>query len=592
MKQKVKWGFRKAILLLVVLAIYILGSSAVVKADINSDDIEDGIAKWSPQSSTTMGYRKINDNLQVGYTFDGWRNGEGTVLWDGNSGSKFNVFLQKGNSQIPTIYNASGVPGTSLDFGIVYKNNEVDNSSTDGNLIFLNNVTGKKYFVGTDEDGNQVSKVMGNYSATDSAGTQHNFEMELLLRPSVSNSNAVSRELYLKNTQTTSQNYGILFGEDTDLNGNDGIKLNALAANSGLYMADGTYKLTINRNIANGPTAYTGQNFNNFIWFNGFNPQNFSGTGAEVKNLNAGDLLFNASDSSYTLKWPFKTIGPGETDHYASELGVNESGNSVASVQKSFTNQTSTDGKNRVGDNLSFKISATNNGYNSQWDALNFKDVIPQGLKIDTGSIKLVTASGSQDIAASNYDANTQTLDISTSENLKDNQSATITFDAKIAGSTSDTTLTNSATVSGVDALASGTPNVSATGSVNIPVEKSPYLSTFTKQVKNNTAGDADYQNSTTGVYGDVVSYQMQYGVNSDSQYSLVKGKLQDKLPDGLTLVPGSIQMTANGTTSEPTDLSEVTLPKLMAGQSATIDFDAKVTGTTPINLINKITQR
>ena len=590
MKQGMKWGLKSLWLLMAVVGICILGWTSVAKADVAASDIKDGIDNWQEQGSTTVGYKKISSDLQVGYTFGSWSGGDTSTIQNMRDGSGLNVFLQNSDgSKVQTVYiDGDKGPTSSIDFGVFFQNDSVLSTSDSQLNAFM---TTRKYYIGTDKNGNQASKLMGIWNLPDDYGVIHTFEVEILLRQSTSNSSSISRELYLKNTETTVQNYGIIFGEDTDLDNNDATPILALADNSGIYMSDSQYKLTINKNVADGPSSYTGQNYRSYPqWFSAFSPQNFSGTGAEVKNLNGGDLLTNLKDSSYTVKWPFKSIAPGATDHYASELGINEAGNSTASVQKTYTNQTSTDGKNRVGDNLSFKINATNNGYKSQWSSINFKDVLPKGLQIDPNSIKLTSPSGSQTIDASDYDASSRTLNIPTSVNLTDNQSASVTFNAKITGDASGTTVTNSGTVSGTDALATNKPTVSATGSVDVPVEENPYAATFTKQVKNKTAGDTDFQNDTTGTYGDTVSYQIKYGVNTASQNGLASGQLQDKLPDGLTLVPGSISLTANGTTSSPTDLSKITLPKLTAGQTATINFDAKVTGTTPATLTNNAT--
>ena len=605
--MKHKYGLWGIILTLVVVFCF-WGKATITQAAVAADDIDDGITNWQPQGTTVPGQKQTygaSSNLTLNYIFDyPITGGSSKMIQDsefganGVSNTKMNIWTNDSSVSAgywPFFQGFSiGYNFNSLEYGIVYSPSQ---SSADAKSSVLNGMTGKQYFVGTDKNGDQAQKVIGTYSKTDSSGIIHNFELEILLRPDPDTPNTISQELYLKNISDAAQQYGIFFNENvmSPVSGfNKGMF--ALPDNGGLYYThDANYRSLVPTKIKDGPTNYAAfpgnvdsGNADNYL--SGFNPSGFSGTGAESQNFAAGTQIpgtANVNYPYYTSKWPYTSIAPQETRHYHSEVGLSHSKYVTPNVSKQFKNETSTDGKNHVGDKLKFTVMAANDGYNSQWNSLNLKDALPAGLQLDPNSMKVTSPSGTQTIPASAYDAANNTLNFPSAINLTDFQTATFTFETKIQSAASDKTLTNNATVSGADALAPGTPNVSATGSVDIPVEKSPYLSTFTKQVKNKTAGDADFQNATTGVYGDTVSYQIKYGVNSDSQYSLAAGQLQDKLPDGLTLVPGSISMTANGTTTSPTDLTKVTLPKLAAGQTATINFDAKVTGTTPINLTN-----
>ena len=629
MKHKMPNGWKWLIFLTTLLLIG-LGKATPASA-VEAGDIDDGISNWESQTASVFGHIYINSGDKLSYGFE--HPGSTTITNDTSQASEpggmrltipySNVSMgftppnTSSNGYGASFFGSIGYGGTGdnyngLGYGIVFSPTQAQANNT-GSV--MNAMSGKRYFTSVDKDGNQVSKIMGNFVRKDDAGVTHNFEMEILLRHSDNDSSALSQELYVKNTEDTSQNYGILLGEMQNGPLSKQTSFKALPNNSGVYYDQVDYqnnplgyRLLAPINYHDGPTNYTGYYFDpstqgvgNTDWLRNFTPENFSGTGFENQNYQAGwDLVSNGLKPgddrddypSYTLKWPYITIAPGEVKHYRAENGMVKRLYSDANVTKRFSNETSADGKNRVGDKLKFTVTATNNGYESQWSELNLKDVIPDGLQIDPNTMKVTTADGAtQSIPASAYNAANKELDFLSSVNLTDFQTATFTFETTVLMSASNRTLTNWATVSGHDALApSGTPDVSATDQVDIPVEKSDYLSTFTKQVKNKTAGETDYQNATTGVYGDTVSYQIKYGVNADSKYGVTSGQLQDKLPAGLTLVPDSIKLAANGSDSSPTDLSQVDLPKLAVGQNATLTFDAKVTGTSPVTLTNNAT--
>ena len=599
------WGLKSILLLVMTTILCIWGNAGTSQAadPVQANDISDGIENWAPQDKVISGYRGTsNKSLTLGYGFDVMGPGGNTNMVSDTYkspygpaiiNSKTNVWIEDANlnQYYAEVFNYGVNPSNqqSLEFAIAYSPAQTQDDY-DTSILF--GMTGKRYFTGTDKDGNQAQKVMGTYTKTDSAGVTHNFEMEIVLRPDPTNSTGISQELYMKNTGASTQQYGIFMGEAIQSGTNS---INALPNNSGMYFrnANNIFQFNVPVKLKDGPTNYTASNYsvnNNYKWLAGFSPASFDGKGVEAQNLAPGTTITFIGSLFYTLKWPYASITPGETKHYHAEISASKTPYVTANVTKAFKNETSTDGENRIGDKLKFTVTANNDGYNSQWSSLNLNDVIPDGLQLDSSTMQMTTPSGTQAIPASAYNAATKTLNFASSASLSDFQTATFTFETTIQSTAASKTLTNNATVSGKDANVSGTPNVSATGSVDIPVEKNPYQATFTKQVKNKTAGDTNFQNSTNGVYGDTVAYQIKYGVNADSQYDLASGQLQDRLPDGLTLVPGSIKMTANGTTSSPTDLTKITLPKLTAGQTATINFDTKVTGTTPVAITNNAT--
>lgn len=611
----------KHILKYIFLTFMILFSLLNLKASkvhaVAAGDFDDGIKNWTEQTTTTIGYRKINSNLSLGYTFDSWDGNDPRVVKDSTTkpyyqNSKINIFLHDlgqttGSQNIQAFYDGNigltpntlyGPVDSSLDFGIVYSPTQALATLGTTDSALLKGVTGKRYFVGTNADGNQASKVVGTYAKTDSNGQPHNFEVEILMRPSAQNSGSVQIELYIKNTMNQSQSYGILYGKDTDLNDNDGIPIQALANNSGLFMADGKYKLIANRNVKDGPTNYGGGgNFGgtHTPWLDPFTPQDFSGVGAEVKNYAAGtniEYMPANGDSYYVMKWPFKTIAPGDTDHYQSDMGVSESPYAVPASTKSFTNETSTDGKNHVGDTLKFRVSAVNNGYNSSWNKITFKDPIPKELQVDTSTITMTDSAGNNSpVPASDLDITSNTLTVPSGFNLVDGQVAYINFKAKILPSASAKTLTNTSTQSGTDSGKGATGSMlSVKSSVDIPVAKAPYVATFSKGVKNLTAGDGAYAATTTGKYQDTLSYQLTYTVDATSQYTLSSGTIKDTLPTGLKLVPGSVAINGTAVSPAPTDLSAIKLPAVDAGQKVTVTFQATIDSDIPNTYKNTAT--
>ncbi|APX71244.1 Ig-like domain-containing protein [Companilactobacillus allii] len=572
---------------------------------VNAADIDDGITNWKVSSYNEVQSLPIGGNLSLGYAFglaadknyqvadhlDSTMTTDSVAISTDNAYySKINTFLNNNGKYISAIFQ-SGITGTgglpqqsvslsSPDFMIVPNNNSSTATGKDYSLL-TNALKNKQYYIGTDDNGNKAFKIVGDFQRNDSFGN-FNLKAEILLRASQSNSAVVYRELYLQNNTTSTQSFGVLYGEDTYLNDSDIVAIQDLGDQSGFFIQNGNYKLMVSKNVPDGPSNYIGQENNTGLnWLAGFIPANFSGTGAEAKSFNYGDNIMNKrGDSTYTLKWPYTTLAPSQTAHYASTIGVTEAPYSLPVAGKTYTNETSSDKLNRVGDKLKFNLKIGNYGFNSKWSYDDLVDKIPDGLQIDTSTIKMTTASGTQNISSDVYDSSSKTLTFYPSVLLTDGQSATISFEATITESASNQTLSNTANFTGHDAINTSDGSKTYNASVDIPVEKSSFEYTFTNLVKNETKGDSDFSEKTDAVAGDIVDYQIKFGTNSDSKDYFTGGQLKTSIPDGMTFVSGQIIGSDGWTGSASPDSNgnfSLGIGNVGNGTFATLNFKAKV---------------
>ncbi|KRK79613.1 hypothetical protein [Companilactobacillus nodensis] len=612
--------FRKAFLIFFCFLSLILSFGLVktAQAATTSSDFNDGITDWQQTDHNDIGLKKIGGNLSIGYAFGLAQNTSGnvakmddpTITSDSQGGqsnsyfSKFNVFLSDNNKYISSVaqsgYTASNpltaarsVSLSSLDFAIVPEKDSsgplagVSNASYS---ILLNKLTNKKYYFGKDANENKAFKIVGDFnresSGTNNPGT-YTLKVELLLRVSPTNAPVIQREMYVKNATSSTQKFGVLFGEDTALNISgssyaDRVTIKDMDDKSGMSIQNGDYKLFINNQLPDGPTSYAAQPFSSSMmnWLSGFSPANFAGSGAESKTYANNTILSNV-DSSYTQKWPYTTLAAGDTAHFATAIGVTKDPYAVPIPSKTYTNETRSDGTNRVGDKLKFNLKMLNKGYGSSWSFDELQDRIPDGLQIDPNSIKMNTPlSSNVSINPASYDSLTKTLTINPESTINDAQSATVTFEATITHDASGLTLNNTAYFTGKDV---GTTTTSESqkfnASVNIPVEKSSFTYNFTNLVENETNGEKNYAESTKAKAGDIVNYQTKFTVNSNSKDSLVSGGyMKNPLPNGLQIVSAKMTGPDGNTYSIGTNVDSQGLKAITPGESVTMDVKAKVT--------------
>ncbi|MCM1571676.1 WxL domain-containing protein [Latilactobacillus sakei subsp. carnosus] len=563
---------------------------------INPNTFDDGIPNWVQKTKTEVGSKAFQGSTSrfLNYTFGGVNGGidaeaDSKISSYNIQGSQINIFIKDNNKTIGAFFKgedtSSKAVRTSTGFGIVFEPNE----SNDGpkQAILANKLTNKAYFVGHDSEGNLVSKIMGQFERNGKT-----LIAEILLRPSLSGTTAVQQELYLKNDTTQSVSYGTFIGQDTMLNGNDKVPMSSMGNNAGLYITQNPYKLAINMKVPDGPINYAAQTWTRRNpWFDGFTPRNFSGTGLEQKNLEEGYTVLKNSDTSYTAKWPFATLAPGESQHYRQDIGITKAPDVAPEAYKEYQNETSTDGSNRPGDNIKFTLRAHNLGLDSSWSDVSFSDIIPSEFQINTNSIRLINQSGQEiTISPSAYNEVTRELKVTVPNSVKDNQWVSVTFEAKALTTASGRTVRNTVNVVGIDSNVNQQER-SASAIVDVPFIK-VQLPELTKKVKNISRLDAKYATETEASIGDEIGYKLVF-TNTNSE-EVPEAIIEDPLDSDLD-EPSAVHVSykdSNGSEVRSEDLTftgnQLILKAIPADGSVVLTFETilKDTKKTVINNI------
>jgi len=599
-----------------------------------ADVFDDGIYNWTKQSSSKVGQLPISNDLSLGYAFGLAQDTNGKVTNGGDSTitkpstssgsdniyfSKMNVFLNTGGLYYSSVFQPTyktvtniaqeQVSFTSPDFMLAPSNSTKPITARDfsilGVLASNNGNTGlqnKEYYVGTDANGNPAFKIIGDFSRTPGSANNgtYNLKAELLLQASPSNSAIVHRELYLYNPTAKTQDFTILFGEDTKLGESDGqpdaVPIYDLGNQLGLFIknrvtstTDPEYRLLVTNQLPDGFDHYNGQQYKSGAnnWVKGLSPTTVSGIGAEAKNNPNGTILQNSGDTSYILRWDATSLAPGETAHFGSTMGVTAKPYSIPSPQKKFSNETSTDGKNRIGDKLKFSLKISNDGFGANWLYKQVVDEISYGLQIDPTSLKISYNGGTETtLDPTDYNSATRVLTVPTNKSLTDDQFSVVTFEANLTQDALNNLddngyLTNSAKFTGLDNNIANAVDKDFHADTKILVEEPDFNFSFTKQVKNlNDDPDGDYQDDITAKYGDEVEYEIVYKVAEDSKDYLVTGaQLTDAIPAGIERVGNATVTGPDGFTYSTPNI-DTGIIDIKQGESVTIIFKAKVTAT------------
>ncbi|KRM24473.1 hypothetical protein FC90_GL000177 [Latilactobacillus graminis DSM 20719] len=546
-------------------------------------DIDDGESNWVKVVDPGISSITLSSTVKLQFTFG---DTHGKVA-KRPGGATPNVFLLKHGIDVANGFNLDslkGVPSTSPNFELTFKNPTAGGEFVPNNAFSITNYTedpigdNLQLYTTVDKNGRKVIKAQGTFHDKTS------LEVEVLYRFQAK-APVIQQEAYVKNTDSAGYIYYMaFFGINTMLGDQDYVPMYAMGNNTGLYVMNTKenqkLKMYFNMKVPDGPDAYAAQSGSSAV-LDRFRP-NGMGVGDESENYPEGTrIVESANNSAYSAHWKWHELKYHQVDHYRSDIGVSTSPLTVPNALKEYSNTTSTDGKNRVGDKLTFKLSAHNIGYESEWINIKIDDQIPIGLDIDTASFKLTDAAGQTTaVPASNYDATTRTLKVA-SPNLTDNQWSSVTFDATINSQAAGKTLRNTVNVTGDDGKDSTNQYTDADAYVDIPVEISPYMAELTKQVKNETAKDTDYQTATVGHVGDKVAYRLTYNVDAQSTAAMVSGTLSDELPkSGLDIDNQSIKVTyPDGTTDTPNDLSSIALKPTTVGQAqkTVVDFEATI---------------
>lgn len=275
---------------------------------------------------------------------------------------------------------------------------------------------------------------------------------------------------------------------------------------------------------------------------------------------------------------------------------------SSPSFDKDFKNITESsrgDGKNRINDVLNFVLTAQNKGNvkYSKWGPIIFKDVIPKGLDLDKGSLKLqLNNDTTQSPTNVQYDENSDgsiTLTVSTDTDLSEGDNLSLNYNATIdpiAGDPSSglSPLTNKASASGKDinGFANGSygENITKTDSKKISVEPNILKTNFTNQIKKDDDSDDKFSDSLIAKYGDVVDYKIIFSVKDGSR-SFKGGSFAGKIPSSLSLIDNSVNVTysSDGSSNNYKNIESIPdIEKIDSDQNVTISFKAKITQNTP----------
>lgn len=655
-------------LLLIFISLLFLPTSRAEAVVTNPNEFNDGGSNWTKYGAVNSATAQntsipISSSLGLGYGFGGAQNTSGKVVTGGIdstflnmpldlaggssqsnffSGSRMNVFLDNNSNYISTTFQGKSTSQndvnkqsgwSSPDFlltpvgyngSMSQKDFSILGYPTSSNGSSNVGLENKTFWVGN-YDGKKAYRILGQFtrkSASQTGKEAYDLDVELLLRPSPTNSAIVQRELYVYNPSANNQKFQIYFGEDTALGTNMGyndyVPVRSIGDGSGLYISnsadpnDASRKLFITNDSIDGFSDFTGLNLTNGVNGNMSNNPNWLwkfNNGGGQKDSTANDNLIATSsnpsasgDTGYLLKWPSTTLAAGEVAHYSSTIGATISPYAFPIAQKTYTNETRSDGTNRVGDKLKFSLKMQNDGINSTFNFNNIKDSIPAGLQIDPNSFKKIittvtngnNSSTTSTVSSSDaYNSENNEVNFSPGYQLKDNQKYTLTFEATITNDASGKMLTNTGLFYGYDPNAYST-NQKYQDSVNIPVENSKFGYTFTKQIKKST--DTDYSSNVKGSAGDQVDYKINYNVLSGSNYtsSLANGAtITDSLPDGLHLKANSVNYTNGSGTQTITNgnsLNDLALGTMAPGQTGTLTFSAIIDKSTAGTIDNHAT--
>lgn len=607
-----------------------------------------------------VGKIPIGGNNYLCYTFGSARDSNNNVLTGGDTtitknstagtdyqyNSKINVFLNQNGNYYGILHQAAnsyigtgGYPertsDTSLDFAFVNGISALSGT----NYGILPKLTYKVFYKGTDANNNPVYKIGGYLS-------NQRLYAEILLRPSLSGAPIVQRELYLYNptTESAKSKFQIYYGEDTSIDATgspavDDVPLYSMGNDEGLYLysaknpATSDAKLYVTNDVKDGFSAYMGKAYSSSINWDSKGKADINAGGAITSpslkysggtttvdadsfgdngRLAGSNLLYgirngvtypvvdenHKQNSAYTLRWPMKDkMQPGETLHYASNIGATLAGYSIPNVKKTYTNTTPhSDGLNHLGDKLRFTLTVQNDGLRSSWNFKQIQDAMPTGLTIDpnsasykwtemttsgTGNNQVDTevTKGSGDIPSSYLLDNK--LNFTPNTNITEKGKYYITFDATINSKASGT-LTNTANFTGANVTyADGDKSYKA--SVDIPVAASNFKPDFSNQLRNVSNNDSTFNSTATGEAGNIIEFKSiltSTGSDAMKTGNYVNSVINDN-PSNLKLVSGSVSV--NGVPqpdSVGTGLS-------VTGPSATVIFRAEIIGKTQTSISN-----
>ncbi|HGV8438613.1 TPA: isopeptide-forming domain-containing fimbrial protein [Enterococcus faecium] len=298
---------------------------------------------------------------------------------------------------------------------------------------------------------------------------------------------------YLNETEEDNS-YAMTYGLHVDIagahqdsklysNGEDGLYFNEPNATPGdgiparlyFYLGEKRYP------DAHGPTAFKvgnlGSDVNNIAtwkknsiekhkWIFGEAPSYLNPLGIWDPNGTKGQL-YKLTHPIFAYRWDPLLVKAGEVGTGSFDMSILEPSLEGIEAEKTYENLTSTDNKNRVGDNLQFKLTAKNTTGSVPWEQVTISDTIPSGLDIDLSSIQLINANGETiDLPESAYDPNSRVLKTEPLS-IPQEKEVTLMFTATINEEVAGKTMTNKM-------IAESDAEHSVQDEVTIDVEENP----------------------------------------------------------------------------------------------------------------------
>lgn len=170
---------------------------------------------------------------------------------------------------------------------------------------------------------------------------------------------------------------------------------------------------------------------NKHNWISGDKPSYLNPLG-EWDTPTDKDSKYNLTHPIFVYRWAPQLVKSGGVGTNSFDMSIVEPSLNGIAAEKSFVNETSSDGKNHVGDILQFKLLAKNLEGTSPWENVTISDVLPKELDIDPKTIQITDSNG-KEIVLPESSYNSETREVK-SEPLSISKQSTIalSFNAQI----------------------------------------------------------------------------------------------------------------------------------------------------------------
>lgn len=567
------------------------GKSTSKSVGVSPDGFNDGITDWKEVPQNTIEYLPLDDpGVKLGYTFG---NSDGSLKSEYNSNDpapttrdyvdpKTNVFILANGKIINGFHKGNQGLTTSYGYALTTETSNQKQILAETSIPYLMD-KGFKIYEGTTSYNKPALKAVGIATVK---GVK--LKVEFVLRPSEEQP-VIKQEMYLQDVGTGNETVRIFYAEDTELDDNQGPDIYAQGNRNGMYMMEKGYKFIMQDKIADGPDHYQGIRYQtagaqmdtqskygmaDYTYYG----SSLGGADLSPFTVDEGSLVAGAGDSALSAMWEPQTLDATKVYHYRNDVGFFNEGVVVPEAVVSYTNNTTTDKKNHVLDEITLNFATHNIGFKSVWDNITMTATIPAGLTVDPKTMKAKLNDGSEvNVDVKSYNASTHKITYKLPKDLADNEWTTVSVDTKINSKASNKTLQPSMVSQGGKALYN-----KASAQTDIPVELAPTV--IDKTVRNESEKETEYQDTTQVHARDVLGFKLKFTVDEKSS-TMKTTALLDEMDKKLELVKETGKKPikvdySDGTTAEFDSLGSMTLKQMEPGDSATITYKAKVMDT------------